>query len=429
MVKPYDLSHNDPNCKDGAALCPVFGTCGGCDLLDLPYEAQLLLKQSQMEEMFEGMLHANAIEPMVGMDDPFHYRDKIATPFVRAKHPKRPKAKAVKPKGARPGRGGECRILTGMYERGTHRVVPIGECILENEIGQRVVFAIKRIMRRHGIDPYDEDRQTGFLRHAVIRVGHVSDEVLVTLVTNSEDFPYSRSFCKELKKQVPEITTVVQNINLANTNAILGNRERILYGPGFVLDELCGLSVRISSHSFYQVNSRQTEVLYRKAIEFADIGSDETVVDAYCGTGTIGLVAAAAGAKEVIGVDNIASAITDARQNAAHNGLDNIRFICDDASKFIEHLQTPGGCPEKKHCLFMDPPRAGASGEFLHALSLLSPHKIVYISCNPKTQRRDVEKLYEMGYVIKRMVAIDMFPHTKHIENICLLVHEGKKGE
>ena len=257
-------------------------------------------------------------------------------------------------------------------------------------------------------------------RSAVVRVGHESGEVLATVVTNGDEFPASKAFCRELAKRVPEITTIVQNVNTRATNVILGEKERVLYGPGFILDTLCGLSFRISSQSFYQVNATQTEVLYDEAIRLAGLTGAETVIDAYCGTGTIGLVAAKRGAARVIGVDAVEAAIHDARGNARHNGIENAEFVAADATQFMEELAASGERPEPL-VLLMDPPRAGSTSAFLAAACELAPERIVYISCNPATQARDVRQLTESGYTVRAIRPVDMFPHTDHVESIVML--------
>ena len=275
-----------------------------------------------------------------------------------------------------------------MYARGTHRIISTDECLIENQVAKKIIQATRLVMMRYGIEPYNEDTGKGFLRHAIVRVGHQSHEVLVTLVTNAEDFPGAKNFARELVKRCPEITTIVQNVNTRSTNVILGEgKERTLYGPGFILDRLCGLSFRISSHSFYQVNAVQTEVLYEAAIKLAHLQGTERILDAYCGTGTIGLVAARALQEKapattkddasVIGVDKVAAAIVDARNNAKHNGIENASFIAEDAGVFMNEMAGRG---EALDMLFMDPPRSGASLEFLQATVRLHPRRIVYIS-------------------------------------------------
>lgn len=368
------------------------------------------------------------LHPIAGMEHPFYYRNKVTSPYVPGrKLPGSTQGKRGKAQGKNRARKDVPRreILCGMYAAGSHKVIPTDECLLENETAKRVILAVRSLMQRYGVEPYDEDKGTGFMRHAVVRVGHTSGEVLVTLVTNSSAFPASRNFCRELVKRVPAITTVVQNVNTRQTNVILGSEEHTLYGPGFILDELCGLSFRISSHSFYQVNSTQTEVLYRRAIQLAGFTGAETALDAYCGTGTIGLVAAkglsdapAAHAARVIGVDNVGAAIKDARNNARHNGVENAEFATADAGAFmVERAKAD----EAIDVLLMDPPRAGASAEFLQAAATMAPQRIVYISCNPQTQARDVEALVRSGYRLTDVQPVDMFPHTCHTECICRL--------
>ncbi len=441
-------------CK--SAACSVFGKCGGCDLLDIPYAKQLESKQAQIEGLFKDLAPSSAFRKIKGMDDPHHYRDKVISPFVFGDKLS----------------SGKRRILTGMYEAGTHHVLQTDGCLMENEVAQRVIKAVRKIMSKYDMQPYDEDRGCGFIRHVVVRIGHETGEVLVTVVTNEREFPHSKSFSKKLIEKVPEITTIVQNVNTRQTNVILGEEARVLYGPGFILDTLCSLSFRISSGSFYQVNSMQTEVLYRSAMELAHPEEGDVFIDAYCGTGTIGLVAASMGASRVLGFDSVDAAIRDARMNAKHNGITNAEFVCADADEFMRsfrngvqkdpsvasllqddikdvskddemlyacHPEHPSAIPtsssvipsevEGSFCesapgnltLLMDPPRAGSTEGFLNAVIALKPRRIVYISCNPITQARDVEQLVGGGYTIETIQPIDMFPHTKHIENIVSL--------
>jgi len=396
--------------------CAASRECGACQHVGKPYADQLAAKDARIRELFVGEEFAQVdLCPILGMDDPFHYRNKVISPFAPGKR----------------GPNGGREILTGMYASGTHRLVNTDGCLVENEQAQQVVRAIRQLMRKHHIEPYDEDRQTGFLRHVVVRVGHESGEVLVTLVTNAAAFPSSKSFCRALVKQCPFITTIVQNVNTRQTNVILGQDERRLYGPGFILDTLCGLSFRISSQSFYQVNAVQTTVLYEQAMLLAGLADPDalaqrgqpslgySVVDAYCGTGTIGLVAAKRGAAQVTGVDSVESAIRDARENARHNGVENARFIAADATEFMRQMAEAG---ERVDVVLMDPPRAGSTSEFLDACAQLKPERVVYISCNPETQVRDLRQLAGSGYVTSIVQPVDMFPHTNHVETVALAV-------
>ncbi len=416
------------------ALCPAFGRCGGCSQLDVPYASQLAAKQQAVADLFAVMAPVEAVQPILGMDEPFHYRNKVISPYAPAKGRGKGKGRQTPVKVAPDGAGrskpvksakdaaklGRADILTGMYETGSHRLIPTDTCAIENEVAKRVILAIRDIMARWGMEPYDEDAGTGFVRHAVVRVGHESGEVLVTVVTNGDEFPASKAFCRELARRVPAITTIVQNVNTRATNVILGEKERVLYGPGFILDTLCGLSFRISSQSFYQVNATQTEVLYDEAIRLAGLTGAETVIDAYCGAGTIGLVAAKRGAARVIGVDSVAAAIRDAANNARHNGIENAAFVAQDATQFMKELAASDERPEPL-VLLMDPPRAGSTPAFLEAAAALAPERIVYISCNPRTQARDVRHLVKAGYEVRVVRPVDMFPHTDHVESIVML--------
>ena len=424
--------------------CPVDARCGGCKNLCVPYTKQLIDKQLRIERLFAPLAPDGTISLIKGMKDPYHYRNKVISPFAPGKKlpPRGQNRKTTDPRdrkaadarGAKGSKGkrpqARYEILTGMYAAGSHELVPTDKCLIENETAKKVVLAVRDIMRKHDVAPYREDTGTGFMRHVVVRIGHTSGEVLVTLVTNSDDFPSSKSFCRELIRLCPAVTTVVQNVNERQTNVILGDKERVLYGPGFILDELCGLSFRISSKSFYQVNATQTEVLYRAAMDLAGFDGTQVAIDAYCGTGTIGLVAAKSGAARVIGVDSVESAIRDARTNARHNGVENAEFVAGDATDFMCELAKEGvlGASEQEEgaqagglVVLMDPPRAGSTEEFLRAAAALAPKRIVYISCNPETQARDVEFLDSIGYAVVAVQPVDMFPHTDHIECIVAL--------
>lgn len=409
--------------------CPVEERCGACQLLTVPYERQLADKQAQMVDLFEHLGdEKTVVHPIAGMDNPYHYRNKVISPYAPGRIIKDGKGRAPAEKdkhGKSKGKKESPRreILCGMYAAGTHRIVSTDSCLIENQIGKRIILAIRDLMPASRLDPYREETNTGFLRHVMVRVGHTSGEVLVTLVTNGNQFPGSKRFAQSLIKKCPEITSIVQNCNTRQTNVILGESETKIYGPGFILDRVCGLSFRISSQSFYQVNAGQTEILYRRAIELAQLSGTETVIDAYCGTGTIGLVAArgveedGAHAAHVIGVDDTESAIRDARANARHNGIKNAEFVADDAGSFMRGLVEEDGA-DQVDVVIMDPPRSGSSEEFLDALVALAPKRVVYISCNPETQARDVSYLTKQGYTLEAMQPVDMFPHTTHVENI-----------
>lgn len=436
------MSTPHPNTEKSNAplICPVEAECGACQFLKLPYTEQLALKQEKIEKLFEPFIgdHTELL-PILGMDEPLYYRNKVMTPYApgpaldrhsRTRFARRDAYKRERATGYTKERHGRKKpqrreILCGMYAAGTHKIIPTDTCFLENQEAKRILLSIRRLMRKFCVEPYDEDAQTGFLRHGIVRVGHESGEVLVTLVTNGTEFPGSRNFARELVKLHPSITTVVQNINTHDTNAVLGHDgERVLYGPGFILDTLCGLSFRISAHSFYQVNATQTGVLYERAVELAQLRPSQKLLDAYCGTGTIGLVAAKyAPGVSVYGVDSVGSAIKDARENARHNGIKNAQFYTADAGDFMWELLAKN---EKLDAVIMDPPRSGASEAFLDALVTFAPSRVVYISCNPHTQARDAQHLQDAGYELVAMQPVDMFPFTRHIENITCFMRAAR---
>ncbi|MFQ9179798.1 MAG: 23S rRNA (uracil(1939)-C(5))-methyltransferase RlmD [Eggerthella lenta] len=378
-----------------------------------------------MAELFADVADASALRPILGMDEPYYYRNKVVSPYA-------PGRKLQGSANARAGKGATRAAAATASAPRSRAARSSAACTRPDRTASSPPTAvssrtkrpsassalIRDLMPRFSIEPYREDSGTGFLRHAVVRVGHTSGEILVTLVTNGRAFPASRAFCRELVRRCPRITSVVQNVNERQTNVILGEREQTLYGPGFILDKLCGLSFRISSQSFYQVNAVQTEVLYERAIDLAGFTGSETAIDAYCGTGTIGLVAAKRGARQVIGVDTVASAVRDARENAKHNGVENARFAVGDAGAFMRERAAAGDAVD---VLLMDPPRAGSSEEFLAAAVTLAPRRIVYISCNPTTQVRDLAFLRQRGYAVRTVQPVDMFPHTDHIETIALV--------
>lgn len=396
--------------------------------MNMPYDRQLQRKQEYVMELFGEVAGEECVlKPLLGMDAPFRFRNKIVSPFAPGKRSAPSRGEDTLRPGKRaqgkPVGRASCEILHGMYAQGTHRIVTVDDCPVEHAYGRRIVRAVARVMRTFGVVPYDEDAGTGFMRHVVVRVGHESGEVLVTLVTNDDGFPGGKNFARELVKRCPEITTVVQNVNTRATNAIFGNGEHVLYGPGFILDTLCGLSFRISSRSFYQVNAAQTEVLYRTAVDWALAGMEGekpfSLLDAYCGTGTIGVVAASVAPRaRVVGVDKVESSIRDARQNAVHNGIENAMFVAEDAGAYLRGRAAEG---ERFDVVIMDPPRAGSSEEFLRAVAEAGVGRVVYLSCDPRTQVRDVRALQELGYELQRLQAVDMFPHTDHVETVVLM--------
>lgn len=387
---------NDNKKKEGTA-CKVAKKCGGCQYQGVPYEKQLSEKQKAVRQLMQPFCKTAEI---TGMQDPYHYRNKVHTVFARKK---------------------DGTIISGVYEEGTHRVVPVEACQIEDEKADAIINDIRGLLKSFKIKTYNEDTGYGLLRHVLIRRGFTTGEIMVVLVLGSPVMPSKNNFVKALRKLHPEITTVVLNVNDKRTSMVLGDRETTIYGKGYIEDVLCGLTFRISSKSFYQINPVQTEKLYGKAMELAGLTGKERVIDAYCGIGTIGMVAAKS-AKEVIGVELNPDAVRDAIKNAKRNQMKNIRFYQDDAGRFMEKMAAKG---EKADVVFMDPPRSGSTEQFMKSAVMLAPQKIVYISCDPQTQARDLKYLTKHGYKAMGAYPYDMFPFTKHAENIVLLVKQN----
>ncbi|RHV64960.1 MULTISPECIES: 23S rRNA (uracil(1939)-C(5))-methyltransferase RlmD [Clostridia] len=387
---------NDNKKKEGTA-CKVAKKCGGCQYQGVPYEKQLSEKQKAVRQLMQPFCKTAEI---TGMQDPYHYRNKVHAVFARKK---------------------DGTIISGVYEEGTHRVVPVEACQIEDKKADAIINDIRGLLKSFKIKTYNEDTGYGLLRHVLIRRGFTTDEIMVVLVLGSPVMPSKNNFVKALRKLHPEITTVVLNVNDKRTSMVLGDRETTIYGKGYIEDVLCGLTFRISSKSFYQINPVQTEKLYGKAMELAGLTGKERVIDAYCGIGTIGMVAAKS-AKEVIGVELNPDAVRDAIKNAKRNQMKNIRFYQDDAGRFMEKMAAKG---EKADVVFMDPPRSGSTEQFMKSAVTLAPQKIVYISCDPQTQARDLKYLTKHGYKAMGAYPYDMFPFTKHAENIVLLVKQN----
>ncbi len=372
--------------------CPNYKKCGGCQLQNLPYERQLSFKQVKAIKLLGRYHHVSEI---IGMKNPYHYRNKVQAAFTTQ-------------------RG---QILSGVYQSSTHNIVPVESCMIEDQTADEIIVTIRKLLKSFKLKTFDDNTYKGFLRHVLIKRSFSLGQVMVVLVTGTPDFKDSQKFVNALLSRHSEITTIVQNINCKRTSLVLGEQSRVLYGDGYIEDELLGHRFRISPKAFYQVNPIQTEVLYSKALEFADLKGDETVIDAYCGTGTIGILASSK-AGHVIGVELNGDAVKDANVNAELNGIDNIEFYEADAGKFMTEL---AALDKKVDLVIMDPPRAGASLDFLRSLVTLAPEKAVYISCNPETLARDLSYLTRKGYKVRKIQPVDMFPHTEHIECVVLL--------
>ncbi len=383
--------------KSNKLSCPVFKQCGACQYLDMPYEEQLQLKQKEMQKLLGKFCK---VHPVVGAESPYHYRNKAQAVF-----------------GHRKG-----EPVSGTYQSNTHIVVPIERCLIHNEKADEIIGTVRSMLKSFKIKTFNEDKGYGLLRHVLVRTGHVTGQILVVLVTAAPVFPSKNNFVKELRRRHPEITTIVHNINSRDTSMVLGDKENVLFGKGYIEDVLCGYRFRISSRSFYQINSAQTERLYEKAIELASLKKNETVLDAYCGIGTIGMIAAKK-VKQVIGVELNKDAVKDAISNAKLNDIKNIRFYQNDASVFMTQMVEQGADLD---VVIMDPPRSGSTKEFISAIKVAKPKKVVYVSCGPESLARDLDLFKKIGYEMKGAFPYDMFPFTSHTEVILVMTYSGK---
>ncbi|MGM9975718.1 MAG: 23S rRNA (uracil(1939)-C(5))-methyltransferase RlmD [Bulleidia sp.] len=372
--------------------CPSAKKCGGCRNIHEPYENSLAFKQDKVNKLYAG----KKVERIIGMEDPYHYRHKIYASFSQTR---------------------DGRIIAGMYEENTHRLIDSRMCLIQHARANAILQTICTVATDMKLEAYDEDRGTGTLRHAYLRVSHANQEVLVVIVIGSKDLPGSRSFVQKIVSAHPEIRTVILNWNRENTSMILGPKDKVLYGKGYIEDEIDGMVFRISAHTFYQVNPVQTEVMYSTALQYAQLKKTDTVLDMCCGIGTISLLAARK-ARYVLGVEVNPKSIQDAGKNAVRNHIRNAEFLAMDGEEFIhELLDTPD-------VVFLDPPRSGFSESFMQALEKLGPQKIVYVSCNPVTQARDL-KVIESNYRIEKIQPVDNFPFTSELECIVSLTRKN----
>ena len=378
------------------SACTAFDKCGGCQLLHMSEPAQKAFKQGLCEDLLGGF---GKVRPILVAENPKNYRNKVHAAFARK----------------RVGKGS--KIISGIFEEESHRVIETTDCLIQDKRAADYLCTVRKLMQDTHTEPYNEDTGRGTLRYVFLRTGRKSGEVLMALVTGTPEFPAKAKFAAEIKKKHPEIVTLIHNINPQKNSMVLGKKETVLYGNGYITDTLCGHTFRISANSFYQVNSEQTEVLYKTAVELAKITKEDTVIDAYCGIGTITLMAADYAGK-VIGVEVNAQAVKDAKENAKRNNCSNAEFVCQDAGEFMREQAKKGTAPQ---VVIMDPPRAGSDDAFLNSLVTMAPERVVYISCNPETQARDLKKLVAKGYKVEVIQPVDMFPGTKHCECIVLL--------
>jgi 23S rRNA (uracil1939-C5)-methyltransferase len=408
------------------APCPIYAQCGGCQLQHLSYEAQLRFKRqqvvdnlerigklkvagsgkcgdygkgaSQVETSFEGII----VHETIGMNDPWRYRNKAQVPIGLAS------THSILEDGVELEDG----LVGGFYAQGSHRIIDMEACLIQQENNDRVVTEVKRIARGLGIRAYNEKTHKGLLRHVVARYGFNTGDIMVVLITNGMDIPHSDELVGLLRAAIPGIKSLCQNINMERTNVIFGEKTKVLWGDDVIYDTIGDIRFAISARSFFQVNPVQTEVLYGKALEFAELSGEEIVIDAYCGIGTISLFLAQR-ARQVYGVEIVEEAIDDARRNALLNGISNVQFAAGAAEVVIPEWRRQGIAPD---VIVVDPPRKGCDAALLATILEMRPARVVYVSCNPSTLARDLRVLEDGGYRTAQVQPVDMFPHTTHVE-------------
>ncbi|ERI94386.1 23S rRNA (uracil-5-)-methyltransferase RumA [Clostridiales bacterium oral taxon 876 str. F0540] len=379
-------------------VCSIYKRCGGCQMQHMDYEGQLEFKTNRVKEVITriGKLENVVIHSAIGMKEPYRYRNKVQLPIGKVKD----------------------EVTIGFYAPRSHDIIGMDTCHIQDETADKVVQLTKEWITKFKIEPYNEEENKGTLRHIMIRRGFKTSEVMVVIVTREEALPYSEKFVELMLKNIDGLKSVIQNINSKKTNVILGSRNKVLWGQDKITDYIGKFKFNISPLSFFQVNPVQTEILYSKALEYAGLTGEETVFDAYCGTGTISLFLSQK-AKKVYGVEIVPEAIEDAQKNAKENLVENVEFLVGESEKVIPELIKEG---VKAEVVVVDPPRKGCERSLLEAFSRMKPERIVYVSCDPATLARDLGILNELGYKTLEIQPVDMFPQTAHIENVALIV-------
>lgn len=383
-----------PSSERVKPFCPLYEQCGGCQLQHMSYAAQLKWKRQQVIDAVEriGKLDDVKIFDTLGMENPLRYRNKMQFPV---------------------GKG----LKIGCYSRGSHKIIDATSCLIQNAGNDKILSAVRKVAAQFKLQPYDEDTHKGFLRHVMGRVG-INGELMIVLVTATKNFPNEKNFVRALLKEIPEVTSIQQNVQTFRNNVILGRDTRVLYGKPTIHDSIGNLKFNISARSFFQVNTAQAEVLYKTARDFAELHGGETIIDAYCGTGTIGLFMARK-ARRIIGVEVVSSAVADAKRNARENNVRNAEFLVGDAVKVLPRLFDSGVYAD---VVIVDPPRAGCDRKVLETFAAMNPAKIIYVSCNPATLARDLKILAELNYRTTKIQPVDMFPFTSHVESVAQIV-------
>ncbi|WP_396136079.1 23S rRNA (uracil(1939)-C(5))-methyltransferase RlmD [Bacillus sp. NEB1478] len=378
--------------------CPIYKWCGGCQLQHLSYAGQLEYKRKQVEDVLTriGKLENVPVLPTLGMDDePWRYRNKAQVPV-----------------GERDG-----RIITGFYQKRSHEIVEMDSCIITGDTNDDAVQAVKEIVNKYNISAYNEEKHKGMLRHIIARYGKTTGDLMIVLVTNGKDLPQRKKIIDDITTALPEIKSIVQNVNTKRTNVIFGDETKVLWGAEYIYDNIGDIKFAISARSFYQINPDQTKVLYDQALKYAELSGDETVIDAYCGIGTISLFLAQK-AKKVYGVEIVPEAIEDAKRNAELNGITNAEFAVGKSEEVIPEWKKQGITPD---VIVVDPPRKGCDEELLKTIIEMKPKRVVYVSCNPATLARDLRVLEDGGFKTTEVQPVDMFPQTTHCEAVACL--------
>ncbi|WP_139903933.1 23S rRNA (uracil(1939)-C(5))-methyltransferase RlmD [Clostridium thermarum] len=390
----------EPSKERVEPVCPIYKRCGGCQLQHMSYEEQLRFKKNRVTDCLEriGKLKDVVIHPTLGMDNPLRYRNKVQLPVGR----------------------GETEPAIGFYAARSHEIINLQQCYIQHQVGDEVVRLTRSWMKEYNIQAYDEESGCGIVRHVMIRKGFKSGEAMVVLVTNTAKFPHKEEFINLIVQNIPDVKSIIQNINTKKTNVVLGLENITLWGSDIITDYIGPFKFNISPLSFFQVNPVQTEVLYGKTLEYAQLTGNEVVFDAYCGTGTISLFLSQK-ARKVYGVEIIEAAIINARQNAVLNGIENAEFFVGEAEKVIPELISQG---KKADVVVVDPPRKGCEKSLIQAIAKMGPKRVVYVSCDPATLARDLAIFETLGYKTVEVQPVDMFPHTAHVE--CVVKIEKK---
>ncbi|GEN32363.1 23S rRNA (uracil1939-C5)-methyltransferase [Cerasibacillus quisquiliarum] len=381
--------------------CNVFYQCGGCQIQHMNYEMQLQMKQNQVKNVLNKIAHLPdvPVHPTIGMDEPWRYRNKAALPVGE--------------------KNGE--LMTGFYRMRSHDIISNMEtCIVQDKQNDEMVQAARDIANRFGISAYNEETDRGVLRHIMVRTGKNTNEVMIIFITRTKHLPHKEKIVKALTEANPNIKSIIHNVNDRRTNVIMGNKTYVIWGEPYIYDTIGDIRFGISAKSFYQINPVQTEKLYKKALEYAQLTKNDIVIDAYCGIGTISLFLAQK-AKKVYGVEIVPEAIDDARKNAELNGMTNAEFFVGEAEKVLPMWQAQG---LQADVIVVDPPRKGCDEKLLQAMIAMKPKRIVYVSCNPSTLARDLRILEDGGFQTKEVQPVDMFPQTMHVELIALMSRE-----